>query len=76
MLIQLKKIPLRTVGELTRAASRRSLGISKAGESQLQIAIQSGDDFWSGQRCYSGSFTAQTMRGTNTLNFYLDSKCL
>lgn len=73
MFIQLKKIPLCTVGELIRAASRRSLGISSAGGSYLPI--QSADIVWTGQCCYSWSFTAEIMHNTNTLNFYLHSIC-
>lgn len=68
--IELKKIPSCTVGELIWAASRRSLGISRAGGSQ------SGDMVWTGQCCYSWSFTAEIMHNTNTLNFYLHSICI
>lgn len=66
MFIQLKKIPLCTVGELSRAASRRSLGVSRAGGSHL--LIQSGDTAWTGQCCYSWSFTAEIMHNTNALH--------
>lgn len=31
---------------------------------------------WTGQRCYSWSFTAGIMRSADTLNFYLDSMCM